>query len=122
MFEKNMDGRNVDSTIAEFGNRIYSTLLNHFKKFKISQGLGGLQLLQDLTAYWECAKTLNSPKVLEKFDILKEITTIHLVAPENLNMLLKETKLSKLPKQDFLCLVGRRSDYKSWWIEKYNIV
>jgi len=51
MFEKNMDGRNVDSTIAEFGNRIYSTLLNHFKKFKISQGLGGLQLLQDLTAY-----------------------------------------------------------------------
>jgi len=119
IFEKNLDGKNVDSVLAEFGNRICSVLLEHFKKFRVSQGMGGFRFLQDLTAYRDCAHSFNNKHTLERFEILKEIATVHHVAPENLKVLFTDTKLAKLSKSTVIDFIKQRSDFRAWWVGKY---
>jgi len=117
--EKNLDGTNVNLLLQEFGNRTNGILLVHFKKFIVTSGVGGLKLLSDLTEYRDSAKLFTSDQVLEKFEILKELANIHFVAPENLQTLLTESKLSKMDKSNVLEFVKTRADFKPNWIGKY---
>jgi hypothetical protein len=72
-----------------------------------------------LTEYRETAKGFGIEAVTEHYDVLKEMATIHLVAPERLEFLLTNTNLSKLEKNDFVAIVRTREDFKSQWIGKY---
>jgi hypothetical protein len=91
----------------------------HFKKFTVTPGVGGLRLLSDLTEYRDCSKLFIGAEVLEKFEVLKELSNVHFVAPENLQTLFVESKLSKLDKISILEFVKTRSDFKPVWIGKY---
>jgi len=93
-------------------------LFNHFKKIKVSPGTGGLKLLRDLTEYKEHAKLFNSESIVEKFEVLREIANVHLVAPESLNSLIEETKMNR---QDILQFVRLRSDYRGGWGVKFGL-
>jgi hypothetical protein len=58
MFEKTLDGKNLNAILEEFGTRIYkyvvlkmsltlcSVLMKHYQKYKVTQGTGGLKFLR----------------------------------------------------------------------------
>jgi len=114
-----LDGRNEEIFLEEFGLGIQKLLMNHFKKFKISKGLGGLKLMRDLAEYKDTLKLFQIPTVDEACEILGEISKIHLVAPENLKTVVDEGLLSRMDKNELLTYVRLRSDYKSTWIGKF---
>lgn len=119
MFEQNLDGKNLERVLEEFGFRVCKSLMNHYKKFTIMQGVGVIQLLRDLTEYKECGALFNSKLVQEKFEILRDLANIHMGAPENLQSFYSESHLSKLDKQEILTYVRLRSDFNRTWIGKY---
>jgi hypothetical protein len=85
----------------------------------VSQGLGGLQFMEDLSAYREGAMIFQSQAILEKFDILKELSVIHYLSPENLEIIFTNTKLAELEREEVIAFIRMRSDFKSSWIGKY---
>jgi hypothetical protein len=73
-----------------------------------------------LTAYHECAKLFQNEEVLEKFDILRELSKVHNIEnPENLKVLFTDTLLSKLDRAFVIDFIKKRTDFKSNWIGKY---
>lgn len=62
------------------------------------------------------AKEFNIKELTEKYEILKELSNVHLVAPERFPVLFSETCLSKLDKQDIVAYLKTRPDFKSTWI------
>jgi len=114
-----LDGRNVEIFLEELGLGIQKSLMAHFKKFKISKGLGGLKLMRDLAEYKDTLKLFQIPTVDEACEILGEISKIHLVAPENLKTVVEEGLLSRMDKNELLAYVRLRNDYKSTWIGKF---
>jgi len=114
-----LDGRNVDNFLEEFGLNFQRSLLSHFKKFKVSKGLGGLKLLRDLTEYKDTLKLFQRQAIDDAFEVLCEIAKIHLVAAENLKTVIEEGPLSRMDRSDLMNYIRLRSDYKSVWIGKY---
>jgi len=114
-----LDGRNVENFLEEWGLKFQSLLLNHFKKFKVSKGLGGLKLMRDLAEYKDLIQIFDIPQVNDAFELLGEISKVHLVAPENLKTVIEEGPLSRMDKNEVMNYVRLRSDYKSTWVGKY---
>eukprot|EP01116_Phalansterium_solitarium_P008722 TRINITY_DN22691_c0_g1_i1.p1 TRINITY_DN22691_c0_g1~~TRINITY_DN22691_c0_g1_i1.p1 ORF type:complete len:793 (-),score=379.60 TRINITY_DN22691_c0_g1_i1:84-2462(-) len=111
-----LDGQNLEVVTNDFGRRASKVLLEHFKGFTISQGAGGLQLLRDLTAYKECAKQLfTNDGVLDEFETLRELANIHLVAPDHLKVVLSESRLAKMDRNEVMQFIRLRSDYNRNW-------
>eukprot|EP01117_Protostelium_nocturnum_P017634 TRINITY_DN7208_c0_g1_i2.p1 TRINITY_DN7208_c0_g1~~TRINITY_DN7208_c0_g1_i2.p1 ORF type:complete len:780 (+),score=219.42 TRINITY_DN7208_c0_g1_i2:37-2376(+) len=118
MFNNYLDGKNVELILEEFGMRAYECLFAHYKTMKISQGTGGFRLLQDLTAYRECANIFGE-EVKENFDVLKEISKVHNIDLESLKVLFTDTLLSKLSKSDVTEFISQRTDFRANWVGKY---
>ncbi|PRP87918.1 exocyst complex subunit 5 [Planoprotostelium fungivorum] len=114
-----LDGKNMDLLLEEFGRCMFQVLWAHYKQIKVSQGAGGLRLLQDLVAYRESAKMFRSEHIGEAFDLLREITKVHNVPPEQLKVVISDTILASVEKNEILSFVQQRSDYKAFWIGKY---
>jgi len=114
-----LDGRNVSNLLEEIGINFQRMLLAHFKKFKVSKGIGGLRVMRDLAEYKDSVKIFHLPAVNEAFEILCEISKIHLVAPENLKTIIEEGVLSRLDKNELMAYIRLRSDFKSVWIGKF---
>eukprot|EP01133_Synstelium_polycarpum_P016642 gene16642-19773_t len=89
-----LQGKNFSIFVEELGQRSQFAFINHFKKFKIGQ-IGALKLIKDLTNYRDCAKQFKSHKVDDAFEILFEISKLHLVNPENFKSVIEGGALSR---------------------------
>jgi len=114
-----LDGKNVEVFIREFGMRLLGVILKHVKKFTITQGLGGLALMRDLTEYQNCITIFNDEYLTQQYDVLKSLYKLHLVGPAQIRDLIQESSLSTLKKDELEEFVRQRSDYSSQWVGKY---
>jgi Exocyst complex component Sec10-like, alpha-helical bundle len=128
LFKANFDGINLTNELEEFGLRCYDLLVSHCKKHVVSQGFGALQLLRDLTEFRDVAHkylcTLDDgglalAEVADRFETIREIANLHLVAPENMRAVWQESRLSVFSRQEIHQLVAARSDFKTAWKTKY---
>lgn len=72
-------------------------------------------LFSDMKAYIETIEPFGS-KIVERFAILESVAKLHLVAPNQLATLIRETPLHTLPSSLLHKLIERREDYSpSWW-------
>jgi hypothetical protein len=68
-----------------------------------------------MKAYIETIEPFGS-KIVERFAILESVAKLHLVAPNQLATLIRETPLHTLPSSLLHKLIERREDYSpSWW-------
>lgn len=84
-----MDGNNVSSWIEEFGAGFFALLLDHMRRFRISE-TGAVMLNSDLSRYQEIMGLFKHDRVGIYFGIVKEIGKLFLIQPGNLKRLLKE--------------------------------
>eukprot|EP01027_Heterolobosea_sp_BB2_P013733 GEZU01019772.1.p1 GENE.GEZU01019772.1~~GEZU01019772.1.p1 ORF type:complete len:112 (+),score=41.42 GEZU01019772.1:136-471(+) len=96
----------------EFGLQFYRVLTTHLKSFTVSS-IGAVRLMRDITDYQNCVKSFGVGAVEDKFNLLREISNIFLVAAENIEAVLMEIPLSKVSKEELLSYVKMRHDFKT---------
>ncbi|KND04859.1 uncharacterized protein SPPG_00558 [Spizellomyces punctatus DAOM BR117] len=90
-----LGGENLEAFLTEIGVSFHSMLLDHFKKFVVSQA-GGMTLLKDISNYQQTISLFKIPILHERFDMLKELGNVFVVKPENLKTVIREGHLSRI--------------------------
>ncbi|KAI8824861.1 exocyst complex component Sec10-like protein, partial [Fimicolochytrium jonesii] len=103
-------GSNLENFLSEIGISFQSLLLDHLKKFTVSQA-GGLILLTDMAAYQHSITTLSIPLLSERFDMLRELANLFVVRPENLKTVMNEGHLSRIEMQLLHPFLSMRADW-----------
>ncbi|XP_054168485.1 exocyst complex component 5-like [Oppia nitens] len=104
-----LDGRNVDSFLAEFGVRLHRALFDHFQQFQFSS-VGAMVAICDLNEYRRCVHSFGVPLLTSLFAVLHALFNLLVVAPENLKHAVEEVSIER---QLVLQFVQLRSDYKT---------
>lgn len=81
---------NSETILKEFGNSLYSALLEHVRKFTINTA-GGLLLSKDLAKYHETVGRFQIPCLEKKFaKVRKLLSSLYIVKSEHLRAVLEE--------------------------------
>jgi len=121
--QANLDGKNVNIFLEELGLRLQTLLLEHFKRFTVSQGMGGMKLKRDVQEYQQCALSF-SPfgPVIEAFEVLNDLASIHLVEAGQLRHLMEESALANLKRSQVMDYIKLRSDFKTAWVQQFRLM
>ncbi len=85
-----LDGGNAQLFLHSLGSLFYDALFAHLKKYSVSLGLGGTQLMMDMSRYVEIIKRFGSPSLDSHFAALRQLVNIHLVDRATIRSLLRE--------------------------------
>lgn len=94
-------------------------LKEHFKKYKISPGAGGIRFLADLTEYKETSKNFQNEKVFREFECLNELARLFFVTPDNFKKVLLEGKLVNFKKEEIVVYLKLRKDFQNKWLTDF---
>lgn len=73
--------------------------------------------------YQQCALSFFPyASVLEAFEVLSDLASIHLIEAGQLRHLLEESALSTLKRSQVLEYIKLRSDFKPTWIQQYRLL
>ncbi|MHB1956935.1 MAG: hypothetical protein ACYCOU_24730 [Sulfobacillus sp.] len=73
--------------------------------------------------YQQCALAhFPYPSVLEAFEQLSDLASIHLIEAGQLRHLLEESSLSSMKRAQVVEYIKLRSDFKSSWISQYRLL
>ena len=61
-----LDGRNVQTFLAEVATRLQRCIWTHIRHFTISAGLGGMRLMRDMAEYRDAVRRLQVPPLVEE--------------------------------------------------------
>ncbi|KAJ1920826.1 F-box protein: endocytic membrane traffic, recycling ReCYcling 1 [Mycoemilia scoparia] len=105
-----------DVYLGEVGLRLYTTLVDHIKRFKINEP-GGFQLIADLNLFYDWAeKHLEDTENLVYFLALKDLANCFILAPKDLKPFLRDQytrrKFDSLMRlEEVYDIVACRADY-----------
>ncbi|KAJ3021108.1 Exocyst complex component 5 [Thoreauomyces humboldtii] len=103
-------GENLDNFMTEIGSAFHSMLLDHLKKFVVSQA-GGLILLKDLATYQQSVAAFKIALLNERFDMLRELGNLFVVKPETLKTVINESHLSRIELPLLQPFLSQRADW-----------
>ncbi|KAI9142981.1 exocyst complex component Sec10-like protein [Paraphysoderma sedebokerense] len=107
-----LDGKNLESFLTEIGVNLQNLLLEHFTKFQVST-TGGLLVTKDIAKYTDIISTFSIPLLNDRFSLMRELSNLFIVRPENLKTLLEENYLSRCDNDFLRMYLSCRLDYKS---------
>ncbi|KAJ6630920.1 Exocyst complex component 5 [Pseudolycoriella hygida] len=107
-----MDGENLIAIMKDFGVRFHRVILEHLQQFQFNTA-GAMCAICDVNEYRKCVRVLNSPLVIQLFDILHALCNLLLVKHENLQEVCGGETLNYLDKSVVLNFIQLRSDYKT---------
>eukprot|EP00050_Salpingoeca_kvevrii_P003489 m.225668 g.225668 ORF g.225668 m.225668 type:complete len:703 (-) comp10836_c5_seq6:55-2163(-) len=108
----NLNGKNLELVMREFGTRFYAILVDHVKGLSIN-ALGGMLLTRDLTEYEKTVEIFEDDTVTEMFSSLRELSALTIVRAENLPQLCEDGRLATMDRAALIIFLKLRSDYKS---------
>ena len=65
--------------LRALGGKLFETLVAHLKKQSVSMGIGGAQLLMDLSKYAETVRQFGDVQMDNRLALLRRLANIHLV-------------------------------------------
>ncbi|KAI9102714.1 exocyst complex component Sec10-like protein [Phlyctochytrium arcticum] len=107
---QSLTAENLDMFMTEIGATFHSLLLDHYKKFSVSQA-GGLILSKDISRYQEVITSFKIPLISERFEMLKELANLFVVKPEYLKTMMREGHLSRIEIPLLLPFLNMRADW-----------
>ncbi|XP_063058435.1 exocyst complex component 5 [Engraulis encrasicolus] len=108
---RSMDGKNVDTVLAELGVRFHRLIHEHLQGYQYSS-MGGMLAICDVAEYRRCAKDFRVPLVLQLFDTLHALCNLLVVAPDNLKQVCSGEQLTNLDRTLLHAFVQLRGDYR----------
>jgi hypothetical protein len=85
-----LDGGNAQLFLHSLGDLFFDALFAHLKRQPVSLGLGGTQLMMDLSRYVETIRRFGSPALDAHFAALRQLVNIHLVDQSSIRNVLRE--------------------------------
>ncbi|KAJ3054447.1 Exocyst complex component 5 [Rhizophlyctis rosea] len=107
---KFLEGQNLEIFLTEVGTDFNGLLLEHFKKFYITQ-TGGFILSKDLFKYQETIATFRIPSLTECFDMLRELGNLFIVKGETLKTVITQGHLTRIEPILLLPYLQLRGDW-----------
>jgi hypothetical protein len=95
-------------------------LFSHLKKFSVSVGAGGSQVLLDLSLYSQTARGFSVSALDSQFANLKQLCNIHLVEEQSIRPLLKDLVGQGMPLQDIRHYLETHENFSNSWLS-WNI-
>ncbi|TPX60009.1 hypothetical protein PhCBS80983_g02072 [Powellomyces hirtus] len=106
----NLSGLNLEIFLTEIGTSFNSMLVEHLKKFVVTQA-GGLILLKDVACYQQTIAMFKIPLLNERFDMLRELANLFVVKPETLKTVINESHLSRIELPLLQPFLSQRADW-----------
>ncbi|KAJ7094571.1 exocyst complex protein [Mycena belliarum] len=106
----NLSGKNLEVFLTEVGVSFHSLLLEHLRKFPVSD-TGGLMLAKDIKSYQDTIATFGIPALHERFEFIRQLGNIFLVRPEILKSYITENYLGRVDSSLLKPYVALRSDW-----------
>ncbi|XP_041469326.1 exocyst complex component 5-like [Lytechinus variegatus] len=107
-----MDGKNINSTLAELGIRFHRVVYDHLQQFSYNS-MGAMLVICDVNEYRRLVKNFKVPVVNTLFEMLHALCNLLVVAPENLRQVITGEQLAGLDKSVVMSFVQLRSDFKT---------
>ncbi|KAJ2181659.1 F-box protein: endocytic membrane traffic, recycling ReCYcling 1 [Coemansia sp. RSA 551] len=103
--------------LGEIGVRLFYVLLEHIKRFRITEP-GGFQLIADLNLYYDWAAEHVDPETLRYFTALKDLANCFILAPRDLRGFLQDQYSRRtfdgvMRSEEVYDVVACRSDYRN---------
>ncbi|KAJ1852687.1 F-box protein: endocytic membrane traffic, recycling ReCYcling 1 [Coemansia sp. RSA 1822] len=103
--------------LGEIGVRLFYVLLEHIKRFRITEP-GGFQLIADLNLYYDWASENVDPETLRYFTALKDLANCFILAPRDLRGFLQDQYSRRtfdgvMRSEEVYDVVACRSDYRN---------
>ncbi|KAJ7498715.1 exocyst complex protein [Mycena latifolia] len=105
-----LSGKNLEVFLTEVGVSFHSLLLEHLRKFPVSD-TGGLMLAKDIKSYQDTIATFGIPALHERFEFIRQLGNIFLVRPEILKSYITENYLGRVDASLLKPYVALRSDW-----------
>jgi hypothetical protein len=109
-----LDGGNAEAFFRTFGRLFYDALFAHMKRHSVSMGVGGTQLMIDISRYADSIRKFKIPALDTQFANLRTLANIHLVEEANIKTLLKDLQGS-IPRGDLMAYLSTHELYRSNW-------
>ncbi|KAI8323010.1 hypothetical protein GQ54DRAFT_259034 [Martensiomyces pterosporus] len=102
--------------LGEIGARLFNVLLDHIKRFQITEP-GGFQLIADLNLYYDWAESNVDPETLRFFTALKDLANCFILAPRDLRGFLRDQYSRRtfdgvMRSEEVYDVVACRADYR----------
>ncbi|KAJ2159677.1 F-box protein: endocytic membrane traffic, recycling ReCYcling 1 [Coemansia sp. RSA 552] len=106
-----------DVFLGEIGQRLFHVLLDHIRRFQITEP-GGFQLIADLNLYYDWALEHVDPETLRFFAALKDLANCFILAPRDLRAFLRDqysrhTFDGVMRSEEVYDIVACRADYRN---------
>ncbi|KAJ2855670.1 F-box protein: endocytic membrane traffic, recycling ReCYcling 1 [Coemansia erecta] len=103
--------------LGEIGCRLFNVLLEHIKRFQITEP-GGFQLIADLNLYYDWAADNVDPETLRFFTALKDLANCFILAPRDLRGFLRDQYSRRtfdgvMRIEEIYDVVACRADYRA---------
>ncbi|KAJ2521116.1 F-box protein: endocytic membrane traffic, recycling ReCYcling 1 [Coemansia sp. RSA 1939] len=103
--------------LGEIGVRLFNVLIDHIKRFQITEP-GGFQLIADLNLYYDWAADNVDPDTLRFFTALKDLANCFILAPRDLRGFLRDqysrhTFDGVMRMEEIYDVVACRADYRT---------
>ncbi|KAJ2625143.1 F-box protein: endocytic membrane traffic, recycling ReCYcling 1 [Coemansia spiralis] len=103
--------------LGEIGVRLFNILLEHIKRFQITEP-GGFQLIADLNLYYDWAAENVDPDTLRFFTALKDLANCFILAPRDLRGFLRDQYSRRtfdgvMRMEEIYDVVACRADYRA---------
>ncbi|KAF7352612.1 Exocyst complex component protein [Mycena venus] len=108
--KSSMSGKNLEVFLTEVGVSFHSLLLEHLRKFPVSDA-GGLMLAKDIKSYQDTIATFGIPALHERFEFIRQLGNIFLIQPETLKSYITENYLGRVDANLLKPYIALRSDW-----------
>ena len=115
-----LDGHNGQMYCKSLGFLFFQAVFSHLKKFSVSVGAGGSQVLLDVSMYANTAKGFEISTLDGQFANLKQLCNIHLVEEGSIRPLLKDLVGQGMGLQDIREYLETHELFSSSWLN-WNI-
>lgn len=105
-----LDGQNFEDFLTEVGLAFKDLLLDHFKKFNVSN-TGGLIVSNDIQKYQERIDNWSVSELSERFSILHNIGNLFTAQPDSIQSLIRGSQLAQVKAYIIQEYLQKRLDY-----------
>jgi len=117
---ESLQGRNLDTYLANLGKRFYKVVTAHLRRYQVSP-LGAMVVSLDVKRFQDVVQEFHIEEVSRMFSTLRDMASLLLLPVEQLGMVVQQ-RLASVPKEDLHEFLKSRADYNRQRIQIISLL